>query len=193
MADKPQIRRKIQILPKKAADFSFRERILVNLEWATETDLDLCAFFKKKDGSIGGVFSNEYRGKKSDLGTLDAFPYILHSGDVKEPEEGMASSEQIKIAQLEEMDSVYLCVVNYTAALEGDSVTFKEHHGKLTLISDSEDEDLVIDVNSGDEGQVYYIGKISKNGDSYSLYNECSVLDLGQAFDDIPGFSMITK
>ncbi|MBQ5360681.1 MAG: methionine adenosyltransferase, partial [Lachnospiraceae bacterium] len=40
----------------------------------SDTDLDLCLFFKKKDGEVGGVFSNEYRSKKSDLGTLDKFP-----------------------------------------------------------------------------------------------------------------------
>jgi hypothetical protein len=189
-----KIRKKVQILPKKAAGFSFNEKIKITLIWGTETDLDLCAFFKPKQGQPGGVFSNEYRGKKSDLGVLDRFPFIKHSGDQKEPVKGAVSSEEIKIAKLEDMDTVYLCVVNYPAALDGSSVTFNEHSGKLELMSDLDDQDnLEIDIDSTDEGSVYYIGNITKDGDTYMLYNECKVLDLGDAVDEIPGFDLITK
>jgi len=188
------IRKKISIRLKQAAEFSFNERAKVTLSWATDTDLDLCIFFKKKDGGIGGVFSNEYRGRKSDLGYLDKFPFIKHSGDDKEPVEGAESSEEIKIASLEELESAYILVVNYTAALDEESVTFNEHSGKLLLQSDDSDqEDLEIKVDSTDEGQVYYVGKISKEGDNYSLSNEGKVLFLGDAFEEIPGFELITK
>jgi len=194
MENTPKIRRKIQILPKKAAGFAFNERIRITLSWATDTDLDLCAFYKRKDGSVGGVFSNEYRQKKSDLGYLDKFPFIKHSGDAKEPVEGAESSEEIRIANLDNMDSVYLVIINFTAAFNETSVTFNEHSGKLELRSDIEDEDdLEINVDSTDEGQVYYIGKISKEDDTYILYNEGRVMDLGDAVDEIPGFSLITK
>jgi hypothetical protein len=189
-----QIKKKVSILPKKAASFSFNERFKVTLSWATETDLDLCVFFKKKDGIVGGVFSNEYRGRKSDLGYLDKFPFIKHSGDDKEPVPGAESSEEIKIASLKEIESAYIVVVNYTAALEEESVTFNEHSGKLLLQSDNSDQDdLEIEVNATDEGQVYYVGKITKDGDSYALSNECKVLFLGDAFEEIPGFELITK
>jgi hypothetical protein len=189
-----QIKKKISIRPKMAAGFSFNERAKVTLSWATDTDLDLCIFFKKKDGGIGGVFSNEYRGRKSDLGYLDKLPFIKHSGDDKEPVAGAESSEEIKIASLEEIESAYILVVNYTAAHGEESVTFNEHSGKLLLQSDNSDQDdLEIDVDSSDEGQVYYVGKITKDGDTYSLSNESKVLFLGDAFDEIPGFELITK
>jgi hypothetical protein len=189
-----QIKKKISIRPKQAAGFSFNERAKVTLSWASVTDLDLCIFFKKKDGSVGGVFSNEYRGRKSDLGYLDKFPFIKHSGDDKEPIEGAESSEEIKIASLEELESAYILVVNYTAARDEESVTFNEHSGKLLLQSDNSDQDdLEISVDSKEEGQVYYVGKISKEGDGYSLSNEGQVLFLGDAFEEIPGFELITK
>jgi hypothetical protein len=189
-----EIRRKVQILPKKKAGFSFNERIKITLKWSTDTDLDLCVFFKQKNGANGGVFSNEYRGKKKDLGSLDSFPYIKHSGDQKEPSLGAASSEEIKIAKLDDMDTVYLCIVNYTAAIEQSSVTFNEHSGMLELMSDMEDQDnLEINIDSSDEGQVYFIGKITKEGDSYALYNENEVMDIGDAIDAIPGLDLITK
>jgi hypothetical protein len=189
-----KIRPKIQIARKQQAGFSFNERIIVSLGWATETDLDLCIFFKTKDGKEGGVFSNEYRGRKSDLGVLDKFPFIAHSGDKKEPIPGAVSSEEIKIAKLDDIESAYILVVNYTAAANEEAVTFSEHSGKVVLRSDTEDQaDLEINVDSSDEGQVYYVGKISKDGNAYVLSNECKVMFLGDAFDEIPGFSLITK
>lgn len=189
-----KIRPKIQIARKQQAGFSFNERIIVILSWATETDLDLCIFFKTKDGNTGGIFSNEYRGRKSDLGFLDKFPFIKHSGDDKEPVPGAESSEEIKIAKLDDIESAYILVVNYTAALNEESVTFSEHSGKLVLRSDNEDQaDLEINVDSSDEGQVYYAGKISKEGNAYVLSNECKVMYLADAFDEIPGFDLITK
>jgi hypothetical protein len=189
-----KIKKKVSIRQKGAAGFSFNERAKVTLSWATNTDLDLCIFFKKKDGGVGGVFSNEYRGRKSDLGYLDKFPFIKHSGDDKEPVPGAESSEEIKIASLEELESAYILVVNYTAALDEESVTFNEHSGKLLLQSDNADQDdLEINVDSTEEGQVYFVGKISNEGNGYSLSNEGKVLFLGDAFEEIPGFELITK
>lgn len=189
-----KIRPKIQIARKQQAGFSFDERIIVSLGWATTTDLDLCIFFKTKDGKEGGVFSNEYRGRKSDLGYIDKFPFIAHSGDDKEPVPGAESSEEIKIAKLDDIESAYILVVNYTAAVNEESVTFLEHSGKLVLRSDNEDQaDLEINVDSNDEGQVYYVGKITKDGNAFVLSNECKVMYLADAFDEIPGFSLITK
>jgi uncharacterized protein involved in tellurium resistance len=189
-----KIRPKIQIARKQKAGFSFNERIIVTLSWATVTDLDLCIFFKTKDGKESGVFSNEYRGRKSDLGFIDKFPFIKHSGDDKEPVPGAESSEEIKIAKLDDIESAYILIVNYTAAKDEESVTFAEHSGKVVLRSDNEDQsDLEINVDSNDEGQVYYVGKISKDGIAYVLSNECKVMYLGDAFDEIPGFNLITK
>lgn len=77
--------------------FTFNGQLKVNLYWSSKTDLDLCIFFRKKDGEVGGVFSNEYRNKKSDLGSIDKFPFIQHLGDNKEPAPGGEESEQINI------------------------------------------------------------------------------------------------
>ena len=63
------LKKKITLRKKQEeVAFTFNGKLKVKLFWSSETDLDLCLFFKKKDESIGGVFSNEYRGKKSDLG-----------------------------------------------------------------------------------------------------------------------------
>ena len=92
------LKKKITLKRKgEAADFTFSGKLKVKLFWSSPTDLDLCLFFKKKNGEVGGIFSNEYRGRKSDLGNLNDFPYMLHMGDNKEPSEGEEETEQINV------------------------------------------------------------------------------------------------
>ena len=91
-----QLKRKITLRRKeKPAEFTFDGLLKVKLLWQSKTDLDLCIFFKRKDGQIGGVFSSAFRQKKSDLGNLSEFPFMLHKGDEAEPAPGGESIEQI--------------------------------------------------------------------------------------------------
>ena len=113
---------KITLKKKQTCDFSFNGMLKTILYWKTDTDLDLCLFFKKKDGNVGGIFSNEYRNNKSDLGTLEHFPFMQHLGDVKEPGESDESKDQINIAKWDELDTAYLGVVNYGAATDGNKL-----------------------------------------------------------------------
>ena len=134
------LKKKITLRRKEEqAAFTFSGKLKVKLIWSSDTDLDLCLFFKKKDGSIGGIFSNEYRGKKSDLGDLSKFPFMLHMGDNKEPVPGGEETEQINIASLSEIDTAYVCIVNYNAAVEGEDVTYADEGGRVELQSDSGD------------------------------------------------------
>ena len=51
------LKKKITLRKKEEqAAFTFEGKLKVKLFWSSATDLDLCLFFKKKDGSIGGVF-----------------------------------------------------------------------------------------------------------------------------------------
>lgn len=185
------LKKKVTLRKKEEqAAFTFEGKLKVKLFWSSETDLDLCLFFKKKDGSIGGVFSNEYRGKKSDLGSLEKFPYMQHMGDNKEPAKGTEETEQINIATLDEIDSAYICIINYDAAIEGEDVTYAEEGGRVEIQSDLGDY-LEVLADSKDEGHVYCVCSIKNNNGSYALKNESRVLDLSGAFAEIPGFSLI--
>ena len=182
------LKKKITLRRKEEqAAFTFSGKLKVKLMWSSSTDLDLCLFFKKKDGSIGGVFSNEYRGKKSDLGDLNKFPFMLHMGDNKEPAPGGEETEQINIASLNDIDTAYVCIVNYDAAIEGEDVTYADEGGRVELQSDS--GDYLAD--SKDEGHVYCVCSIKNNDGVYALKNESNVMDLSTAFEKIPGFSLI--
>ncbi|HCZ22802.1 MAG TPA: hypothetical protein DHU72_05165 [Rikenellaceae bacterium] len=186
-----QLKKKVTLKKKgETAAFTFDGKLKVKLYWSSDTDLDLCIFFKRKDGEVGGVFSNEYRGKKKDLGTLETFPYMLHLGDSKEPAAGNEETEQINVASLNEIDEAYVLVVNYGAAIEGEDVTFAEEGGRVELQSDSGDY-LEVPADSTDEGPVYCVCSIKNEGGKNTLKNESRVMDLPKAFEEIPGFSLI--
>ena len=191
-----KLKKKVTLRKKQEqADFTFDGKLKIKLIWKEmkkdeELDLDLCLFFKKKDGSVGGVFSNEYRGKKSDLGSLDKFPYILHMGDEEADGSKDEALEQINVASLDEIDEAYGCIVNYTAADEELDVTYAQASARIEIQSDSGDY-LEVLADSPDEGPVYCVCSIKNNGGTYALKNESQVMDLSRAFEDIPGFALI--
>lgn len=188
-----QLKRKVTLRRKeKPAEFTFTGLLKVKLLWQSSTDLDLCLFFKKKDGEVGGVFSSAFRQKKSDLGSLTEFPYMLHKGDEAEPEAGGESVEQINIANLNEIDTAYVCVLNYGKAIEGEEVIFAHDSGRIEIQSDNGDYfEVVIDAEQ--QGHVYHVCSIKNNEGENSVMNEGVVMDLGTAFDKIPGFSLICE
>lgn len=186
------LRRKVNAQDEVKVAFSFSNRLKVKLLWSSETDLDLCLFFKRKDGEVGGVFSDGYRGYKKDLGTLEDFPYMQHLGDDPEPTGGNEAVEQINVADLSQIETAYVCIVNYNAALEGEDVTYAEEGGRVELVSDSGDY-LEVLADSKETGHIYLVCSIVNKGGQYDLVNESQVMDLGTAFDKIPGFALITN
>ena len=171
------LKKKITLRRKEEqAAFTFSGKLKVKLIWSSDTDLDLCLFFKKKDGSIGGIFSNEYRGM----------------GDNKEPAPGGEETEQINIASLSEIDTAYVCIVNYNAAVEGEDVTYADEGGRVELQSDSGDY-LEVLADSKEEGHVYCVCSIKNKDGVYALKNESNVMDLSTAYEKIPGFELIVN
>lgn len=190
-----QLKRKPKITLKRKAEvapFSFEDELQVKLLWTTDVDLDLCLFFKKKDGSVGGVFSDGFRQKKSDLGCKDAFPFILHSGDVKARAEGGEKQEIITIYNLSEIESAYACFLNYDKAVEGEASVFAEDKGRIELSADTGDY-LEVNAEEGASGQVFLVATIQTGEDGNKLTNENKVLSLDDAFEQIPGFALICE
>ena len=186
-----KLKKKITLRRKQdECAFTFTGKLKVKLFWSSSTDLDLCLFFKKKNGEVGGVFSNEYRGKRSDLGSLEQFPFMLHLGDNKEPAPGGEETEQINIASLADIEQAFICIVNYDAAIDQRDVTYADEGGRVELQSDSGDY-LEVLADSKDEGHVYCVCSIKNNDGEYALKNESRVMDLATAFDDVPGFALI--
>lgn len=188
-----QLKKKVTLRRKeKPAVFTFSGLLKIKLLWQSSTDLDLCMFFKKKDGEVGGAFSSAFRQKKSDLGSLTDFPFMLHKGDKPEPAEGSESIEQVNVASLNEIDTAYVCVLNYSKAIDGEEVNFAEDSGRVEIQSDSGDY-LEVVIDAAEQGHVYHVCSIKNNDGENSVMNEGVVMDLGTAFDKIPGFSLICE
>lgn len=188
-----KLKKKVTLLRKAPpAIFTFSGLLKIKLIWSSATDLDLCLFYKKKDGTPGGVFSNWFRQRKSDLGTLAKFPYIEHQGEKFEPEAGDVSVEQINVANLDEMDTAYICVLNYGKASDGEEANFAQDSGRVEIMSDSGDY-FDVNIDSDTPGHVYHVCSIKNNNGENSVINEGEVMDLGTAFERIPGFSLICQ
>lgn len=185
------IKRKIKIREKNDIGKPFTGKMKVRLKWTSDTDLDLCLFFKTKDGRTGGVFSDEYNNNVKDLGSYSEFPFMKHNGDVKKPGE-TESVEQIDIVKFDDIETAYVVIVNYDAALEQRSVTFAEEGGYAQVICE-DGTAFEVDANSNKEGHAYLVCSITnKNGQNY-VKNESEVYTLGKAFRKIPGFERIVE
>lgn len=174
----------------ESAPFTFNEKLQIEMVWSTETDLDLCVFFKTKEGKEGGVFSNEYRQNMDDMGTLDTFPFIKHSGDEKIPRPGGESNEQIKVKSIDTLSELFIVVVNYDAAIDNKNVTFNEHKGRIEITTDTGDN-FEVPVDDERNGHVYVVCKIENSDTGKIAINKGEVITLGQAFSQIPGFKLI--
>lgn len=174
----------------ESAPFTFNEKLQIEMVWSTETDLDLCVFWKTKDGQEGGIFSNEYRQNNDDMGTLDKFPFIKHSGDEKAPRPGGESNEQIKVKSIDTLSELFIVVVNYDAAIDNKNVTFNEHKGRVEITTDTGDN-FEVPVDDERSGHVYIVCKIENGDAGKKAINKGEVITLGQAFQQIPGFKLI--
>ncbi len=185
------LKRKVTLRDKgDSALFTFSEKFKIELLWSTNTDLDLCVFYKTHNGVEGGVFSNEYRQNVSDLGCFDKFPFILLMGDAKTPSAGGESNEEIRVKNIDQLSELYICIVNYGAAIDNKSSTFNQHTGSVEIQTDTSDH-LEVLADSDEPGHVYLICKIENTNGKKKAINEKKVYTLGQAFDQIPGFKLI--
>jgi hypothetical protein len=176
----------------ETAPFTFKERMQIEMVWSTDTDLDLCLFWKTNSGEEGGVFSNEYNQRISDLGSLDIFPFILHSGDEKTPRPGGESNEQIKVKNIDALAELYVVVINYDKAVDQEAVTFNQDSGRVEITTDSGDN-YEVPIDDPREGHVYLICRIDNISGEKKAVNIGEVMSLGQAFRKIPGFKLITE
>ncbi len=190
----------ITIREKSGVIFTFKDEMNVRLFWKaaksverSARDLDLCLFYCRTDGRLGGVFSDEYRDSPNDLGSLDRFPYILHRGDhILRTSTGDAG-EKIEIVKLDEIESACICVVDYEAALNGLPALFDDARAYVEF-STREGDNHRCNLKSPDSGAVYWVASICKGADGLQcLKRKRKVLSVAEAAERIPGFKLICK
>lgn len=191
----------ITIREKSGIIFTFKDQMKVSLFWKaaksverTARDLDLCLFYRSTDGGLGGVFSEEYREFLDDLGSLDRFPYILHSGDRILSTLTGEAVEEIRIERLDKIEIACICVVDYEAALNGLPVLFDDARAYVEFSACEEDGYHRCNLKSPDSGAVYWVASISKGADGRQCLKRMrKVLSVAEAAEHIPGFKLMCK
>lgn len=190
------------------AEVSTFSRMVVTMNWTLEVvnqetgelgpDFDLMAYYKCKDGREGGICSSAFNQNAADMGYLDKFPWMQLDQDAKADSDSKAGdqeSEEMKIANLEEFETVYICVLNFDDAIEGIKACFGNYNGFVSVQTDSEngDNNFEVPLDSMDEGHIIVVCKIDNSSGKPRLYNENRVLSLGQFAKEIPGSKLILE
>lgn len=176
----------------EAAPFTFNEKMQIEMVWSTDTDLDLCLFWKTNNGEEGGVFSDQYNQNIEDLGTLEKFPFIEHQGDNKTPRPGGEENEQIKVKDISTLSELYVVVLNYGKAIDNIPVSFSQDTARVEITTDTGDN-YEVPIDDEKQGHVYLVCKIDNAKGEKKAVNIGEVMSLGQAFTKIPGFKLITE
>ena len=202
-----RLKQKITLRRKgDVAEVATFNKMIVKLNWTLQDvgngklgpDFDLMAYYKCKDGKEGGICSSGYNQNAADMGFLDKFPWMVLDKDDKaegNSKVGDPADEQMKISNLDEYNTVYVCVINYEDALEGKKASFGSYNGFVTVQTDSEsgDNNFEVPLDSIDEGHVVVVCKIDNSSGRPRLYNENRVLSLGQFAKEIPGSKLILE
>lgn len=167
------------------------KKLKVILQWHAPVDLDLMAFYRAKDGRIGGVFSSNYPG--GSLGSLRAFPFIQLSADSGVDKKDEDHREDLVIERLDDLAELFICTLNYTDAAEQRNTSFADYGGGVTVIDDS-GHSITVPLNATQRGHVAIIAKIIPDyAGNAVLKNENLILTLGQFFQDIPGATLLSS
>jgi tellurite resistance protein TerA len=172
-----ELKRKVTLENKGDEAFVSVQQLIVTLSWTAEVDLDLMAFYKTKDGNVGGVFSDNYPG--GSMGNLNSFPFIQLSGDEGIGAKGGANEEKLRITKLADFAVVYIVTLNYTDASQGIETSFNKYDGKVRL-------------NSAGRGTVAVVCKIDNSSAiGAKLINMNDIMDLDDFAGSIPGANLI--
>lgn len=180
-----ELKAKVTLKKKGEEAYVSLKQLMVNLKWSASVDLDLMAFYKAKDGTEGGVFSDNYSG--GTLGSLNEFPFIQLSGDEGVGATGGDNEEVLRVTKLDDMAEVYICTLNYTDAINKKDSSFSDYDCGISVMDDK-GESIAVPLDSSEKGQVAVIAQIDNtNAMGAKLINENRIIDLATFFESIPG------
>lgn len=187
-----EIKTKVELKEKgSVANLPTVKQLLVSLTWTSEVDLDLMAFYTKKDGTHGGVFSENLGGSHGDL---NGFPFMRLSGDEGVGATGGDNEENMQIVNLDEIDKLYVVALNYTdAKAKNADASFSAYNGKVSVINDK-GEAFEVPLASTDKGTVALIATIDNSSPiGATLKREDQVMDFVNFVNTVPGAIALTK
>ena len=152
-------------------------------------EIDLCIFYKKKSGETGGVYTNTYNHKKNTEGSLMEFPFIFLMGEGR-PNNKYNDEEIIRIANIHDMEEVYIVAIDYNAAIEDETgfdipVTLETTDTKpMVAIPYSRTKDA--------HGAILLLATLKESDNSsIVITNKSKQISLSDAYNEIPGFDSI--
>jgi hypothetical protein len=136
----------------------------VTLAWNAPVDLDLMFFYKKTDGTEGGVFSNFF--EKGSLGSTTVFPFISLSGDEGVDEGVGLKTEEGRIERIDpNMAEIHIFAVNWTDAKAGTpGASFANYDGMVQIKDASGNHDYGIPLASTEPGYFAHLATIDASG-----------------------------
>ena len=180
-----ELKPKITLSTKGEEAFVTIKQMVVTLRWRAAVDLDLMAFYKTKDGRVGGVFSSNYQG--GTMGSLNAFPFIQLSGDAGVGAAGGDNEEVLRIAKFDDMAEVYICAINFTDAVANSEKAFSNYDAEV-IVQDDTGEAVAVPLNSTQAGTVAVIAKMEDGGMMGSkLVNVNQVVNMRTFKAEFPG------
>ncbi len=177
-------------LKKKGANAAIGgfTRMQVSLIWTAPVDLDLMAFYKAKDGRIGGVYSANYAG--GSLGSLNSFPFVELSGDAGVGAKAGQNREELRIASLKDMEEIWVVAVNFTDAVSGAAKVFADYDARVEVITDK-GETHTIALDSRQSGSVAVLCRFKTDFMGASLVNNSEVMRFDAFQSAVPGASAL--
>jgi uncharacterized protein involved in tellurium resistance len=180
-----ELKTKVALKQKGEEAFLPVRQLLVKLKWQTAVDLDLMAFYKTKDGRVGGIYSDNYAG--GSLGDLNSFPFIQLSGDAGVGDSAGDNEEVLRITKIDEMDTIYICALNFSEASANRETAFNRYDGYVEVMDDK-GESFGIPLDASEQGTVAVIAKIDNtNFMGAKLINENRVITLDKFLAEMPG------
>jgi uncharacterized protein involved in tellurium resistance len=166
------------------ADIGAFKRLDVSLIWTAPVDLDLMAFYRTKDGRVGGVYSENYSG--GSLGSMAEFPFVQLSGDAGVGAQGGPNQEDLTIAKLDDFEALYICALNFTDASSGAAKVFADYDARVRVRTDK-GETHTVALDSDSPGPVAVICKLAGGFIANELINDSEVMSLEAFRSRIPG------
>ncbi len=180
-----ELKKKVTLKAKGEEAYVSIKQLLISLKWSTAVDLDLVAFYKAKDGRVGGVFSDNYSG--GSLGNLNSFPFVQLSGDAGVGAKGGESEETLRVTKLDELAELWICALNFTEAVAGRNTPFSGYNALVQLVDDK-GEGVEAPLSSSEKGTVAIICLIdNKSPMGAKMVSHNRVVDMETFQREVPG------
>jgi len=128
------------------------KQFLVTLKWTTAADFDLAALYEGKDGKIGMVYFGA-------LGDLNTYPFMQLSGDEGVGDSGGENSEEMRVANIDDISNIWIICWDYTAVEAGTPARFDSSDVTVSLTDDS-GTNHEVGLDSGEMGNVCCVAQV---------------------------------